>query len=159
MQLGIRQFVRTVAARDFTAACAHGAAFAMTDLQMPKSLSGRIVLRGIAIYQVQDIVWAVNLFGTNAGYVAAGVDPDADDFLARVAFADTNVRIAAAGLYRQAITGLNIALLDIDQQEAAGSPAPDLHVVLENIDGAQDKLADAAGALRLVFDLEYESEK
>lgn len=158
MQVGIRQAVRTRPETDFTAACLHGAAFAMAQIPLPKSLSQRIVLKNLHVAQVQDIVWALNFFSTAAGSVAAF--PNADmTFLGRAVFLDANVKIAGAGLFLQTLRGLDMLLFDYTSNVAAGGAQSNINVILENIDGAQDKAADAAGALELVFDLEYAAER
>ncbi len=156
MQTGIRAFVKTRPTVDFILACVHGAAFDIAAIPIPRALWGRSIIRGVALYQVQDVDWAISLFASAAG-VSATLPGD-DTFLGQIVLPDTNRRIATAGLYRQYVGGLNIAYQDADAQTAAGGEPNNLHIVLENIDGGQDKAADAAGALRIVFDMEFEAQ-
>jgi len=144
MQAGQLYSVASSAARDFRGAIAHGAASGITNLPLPKALFQRSRIRSIAIVGIQDIKWEVDFFWSENGYQAT---PDPDCFLGRYVFASAPIQIAAAGLYRNVVSGLDMPLVDLD----AAIAAPQfLHVVLANVDAATDKMAGDDGAVKLI---------
>lgn len=153
MQCGMRYSVATVASRDFTAAIAHGAASDLTNIKLVRADYGRALLRSILIEQVLNIQWRLDFFSKATGDHAT--NPDLDFWLGGYQFgANTAIRIAGVGLYRSIANDLNFPLIDLDAAGAANAPQQNLHVVISNLEGATDKTADAAGAIKITFSLE-----
>ena len=156
-QAGNIEYVATDPATQLRAAIAQNAA-AYLDLQLPQSISAgrtcRCRIRNISIQSVENVGWEIWIFRRKR----TGAEAIADSqFMGYWTFtANSAVRIAGAGLYYYFIPGLDIVYEATDQL-ADGQPDDEaqrqkLHIAV--IAREAGKSADAAGEVRIQFDLE-----
>lgn len=123
-------------------------------------MNGRVelILRGISISSVQQLAWEVDLW-TSATHTTT--DPNTDAFVGCWAFGASGTpgdgaQIAATGLYRYYIDGLEIPLWDDDQTGTGGSATDPLrysgklHASLINR-SVTSKIAGTSGRITVTF--------
>ena len=113
----------------------------VTNAQEQENLPGLTnnngIINAVTIYSVQNLAWEVNFFSSDTFDSA---DADLDTFIDRVEFSEgEGLQIAGAGLFRYAVTGLEIPYVDDDATN-------ELHVALVNR-SAVAKLAGAPGEI------------
>ncbi len=100
-------------------------------------------IKSITILSDQRLGWEVQLYARDT---FANADPDVDTFLEAVEFGVSDgQQIAGAGLFKYAMTGLDIPYTDLDG-------TTELHVALGTRSGAKN--AGAAGEVVVVFGIE-----
>lgn len=151
--------VRTISTVQFTAACAHGGAALVENIDPAKDLAAggagaglsagkhcRSRLHELRILSVQNLAWAIELYGSATGI--AGSDIDAEKFLGRFEFAAADGKKDTADtFYKYWVPGLDLSYEDLDKSGK-------VHLRLVNIDAATDKIADALGAVVVELGLE-----
>lgn len=162
MQAGNQYPVKSLEATQFTEALAVGASSGVYNLQMPRALFGRTLIRNIRIISKENCAWRLDWFSGAAGPTA---DPQTDTWLGWYSFVEADgQQFNATGLFHYMVPGVNEPYVDLDTINVGGTiqGVPSLHLVLtiQNQGGnVNTKSAGAAGDIVIAVDLEPMAEQ